>query len=344
MISARAAKRIAGIFAIALAQHAALNAATITIVPSDPPGQGLNDPTLGAARLAVFQTAANQWGKLLNSAVTIKVDAKFASIPGGCNHTSAILGQAGPSGFFASFTHAPKANVFYPVALADSLKGSSINGTTAQIDATFNADIDNGNCLDGHTWSYATTPTSPQAGKIFLLPVVFHELGHGLGFLTATDSTDGSFVPIGGGQFLPDIWDFYLFDQTQNKTWAQINPTGAANSTIVSSSISGTNLVWAGKHVNKLQKQYLTGSPPAGTNGGCMNLYAPSPLQDGSSVSHWTKAATPDLLMEPALNQTLFNSVDLTLPLFQDIGWSTNPEKVLFYDGFDANPCPHVQP
>ena len=75
-----------------------------------------------------------------------------------------------------------------------------------------------------------------------------------------------------------------------------------------------------------------------------MRMYAPNPQEPGSSVSHWTKASLRALLMQPYLNETIFNMVDLTLPAFQDIGWSTNVEDLLFYDGFDKNPCPSVQP
>jgi hypothetical protein len=54
-----------------------------------------------------------------------------------------------------------------------------------------------------------------------------------------------------------------------------------------------------------------------------MLLYAPNPLEPGSSVSHWDPIATPDLLMEPAINSDLVHRVDLTQQLFVDIGWFT---------------------
>jgi hypothetical protein len=50
-------------------------------------------------------------------------------------------------------------------------------------------------------------------------------------------------------------------------------------------------------------------------------MYAPNPFQSGSSVSHWDVSATPNLLMEPAINSDLTDNVDLTDPLFRDIGW-----------------------
>ncbi len=58
---------------------------------------------------------------------------------------------------------------------------------------------------------------------------------------------------------------------------------------------------------------------------GRMKMYAPNPFQSGSSVSHFDVSATPNLLMEPSINGNLTQSVvppiDLTFPLFQDVGW-----------------------
>ena len=54
-------------------------------------------------------------------------------------------------------------------------------------------------------------------------------------------------------------------------------------------------------------------------------LFTPNPRQPGSSVSHWDTSATPNLLMEPAINADLSTSLvppkDLTVPLLKDIGW-----------------------
>jgi len=54
-------------------------------------------------------------------------------------------------------------------------------------------------------------------------------------------------------------------------------------------------------------------------------LYSPNPYQDGSSISHWDTSATPNLLMEPAINSDLSHVVavprDLTLSQLRDIGW-----------------------
>ena len=58
---------------------------------------------------------------------------------------------------------------------------------------------------------------------------------------------------------------------------------------------------------------------------GRMKMYAPNPFAGGSSVSHYDTTASRNQLMEPAINGDLTQSVippfDLTLPLFQEIGW-----------------------
>lgn len=56
-----------------------------------------------------------------------------------------------------------------------------------------------------------------------------------------------------------------------------------------------------------------------------MLLFAPNPVQPGSSTSHWDSSAYPHLLMQPNNSSDLPHAVDLTLPLLQDIGWETAP-------------------
>lgn len=65
----------------------------------------------------------------------------------------------------------------------------------------------------------------------------------------------------------------------------------------------------------------LAGADSAGR----MLMYAPSSFQGGSSVSHYSTEARPNVLMEPAINGDLTHTVsgprDLTLELLKDIGW-----------------------
>ena len=54
-------------------------------------------------------------------------------------------------------------------------------------------------------------------------------------------------------------------------------------------------------------------------------LWTPNPVQPGSTISHWDEIATPNQLMEPAINDDLTHSVtvpqDLTFELLRDLGW-----------------------
>ena len=54
-------------------------------------------------------------------------------------------------------------------------------------------------------------------------------------------------------------------------------------------------------------------------------MYAPNPVDPGSSVSHYDTFASPNLLMEPNISGDLTHNVsppsDLTLPLLRDLGW-----------------------
>jgi hypothetical protein len=69
-------------------------------------------------------------------------------------------------------------------------------------------------------------------------------------------------------------------------------------------------------------KLYLDATRLAGTDpSGRVLLYAPNPIQRGSSISHWDSSAFPDLLMEPSISSDGTHDVDLTLPALRDIGW-----------------------
>ena len=69
-------------------------------------------------------------------------------------------------------------------------------------------------------------------------------------------------------------------------------------------------------------------------------LFSTNPIQSGSSISHWDSIASPNLLMEPNINQDLSHGVDLTLPLLRDIGWFPDLDLDGVTDALDN--CPNV--
>lgn len=464
------------LLALGLAAGSA-EAATISIVNADDPGEGFNDPTpvaplnsnpattLGAQRLAVFQRAAEQWGALLVSDVEIQVRAAFNPLT--CSGTSAVLGSAGARTVHRDFPNAPQLDTWYSQALANSLAGEDLDPAVEDINTQFNSDIDNGTCLNGTVgWYYGLDPAldPPPADRTPLLPVVFHELAHGLGFQTFTSNSTGAFF-----NGFPDIWTDFLADAPSGTTWRAM----PSNAVRAASALSDPNLVWTGPNVTADKVLYLGPTPSlivsapasiagssaaqpatfgpavvapgvsgevaaaepalacepitnpgaldgkialidrgacnfsvkvanaqaagavavivannvaaglpgmggedptvtipsygilqsvgqsiraelangavevtlgfgaelAGTNRGFVRMHAPATLAPGSSVSHFSVDASPNLLMEPSLNRDIFSDVDLTIPLFRDIGWRDTgaPGIRVFSDGFETD-------
>ena len=230
-----------------IATPRAFASATIVIQNTDAPNVGFNDPTpatpvggnngttVGQQRLIAFQFAANIWGAVLTSGPTITVRASWASL--GCTATSGALGSAGATSTFRNFPGAPFPNTLYNVALANALSNTDLNGPTAEISARFNSEIGKPGCLEASHWYYGLDSTEDPGG-IDLVVVLLHEMGHGLGFQTFTSSN--------GSQSLgfPSIYDRFLFDNTQNKTWPQMT-----NEERAASAVNTGNLVWIGQQV-----------------------------------------------------------------------------------------------
>lgn len=75
---------------------------------------------------------------------------------------------------------------------------------------------------------------------------------------------------------------------------------------------------------------YVDPTRRAGTTNGLVRLYAPRTVEPGSSGSHFDTVASPNLLMEPAITDTLRSArnLDLTPALMKDIGWQMETLKV----------------
>lgn len=263
-----------------------------------------DNPTYGAQRESVFVAAAQIWADILVSSVPIVIDAQFVGLT--CTSTSATLGSAGPtfSTYSPAATPPMQNNLWYPVALANSLLNSDLDANTADIFAQFNSNIDNNNaCLNLTNWYYGLDHT-PTGSDIDLFEVVLHEIGHGLGISSLVDAAGNK------ASGIDDTYSIFLKDKSTGVDWS----TMSASQRLTSMTDTG-DLVWNGIEVNA-----LIGSLSAGVNGGEVQMYAPSPYQSGSSVSHFDIALTPDELMEP--NYTGGASYDHTVALLKDIGWT----------------------
>lgn len=322
-----AAHSLAPAFAVllllALPAMTPAGATTITIMNANVGIVGFNDPTpvapvagnagttLGQQRLNVFMAAAAYWSNRLSSSVPITVAAQM--VPLQCSPTSALLGSAGPTDFSSDFTNAPgaRAATWYPTALANALSSADQNGTSPEIEAQFNTRLDNvPTCLGGIHWDYSIGGTAP-ANTLPFYQTVLHELAHGLGFLTVVDLTTGALAQGDTGPPQDDIFELFLEDHSTGKTWGQMT-----NSQRATSAKDTGDLHWVGPHVVAASSLLSAGRHPSGH----VQMYAPSSLQIGSSVSHWDTAVTPDELLEPFATA---NPHDLlTSHLLNDIGWT----------------------
>lgn len=307
---------------MAVVASTAVDAATFIVVNNDGPGEGFNDPaprasvggnsgtTLGAQRLIAFQRAADIWGGLISSAVTIRVGAAFDPLP--CTATSAILGSAGPNTVHRNFVGAPVPNTWYSAALANALNGSDLDPSTDDISAQFNSSIGTPGCLASSGWYYGLD-ANPPSGNIDFVTVLLHELGHGLGFLTFVDSSGAKFLGFN---------DTYMRNLERHGATPSDYPS-MTNAQRVAASTDTGNLHWVGANVRA-----ASGVLTSGKVGDHVRIYAPNPEQEGSSVSHWDTVLTPNQLMEPSYTGTLHNPV-LELPLLQDIGWTLQTSSVI---------------
>jgi hypothetical protein len=245
----RGAGAVLAATALLMGASQAQAAATIVIVNQNAAGVGFNDPapvtpvggnpgtTLGQQRLNAFQYAADLWGATISSNVTIRIGASF--VPLSCTANSAVLGAAGANEIWSDFPNAPKANTWYPSALASKLAGEDVaTPGEPHIVAQFNSRLGlAADCLPGSGFYLGLD--DQFGGQIDLVTVLLHEFAHGLGFQTFTDDATGQQI-----QGIPSIWDYYLLNNRTNKLWVQMTDAERA-----ASSITWRGLSWNGPTV-----------------------------------------------------------------------------------------------
>jgi hypothetical protein len=217
---------------------AAFAAATITIVNNDGPSEGFNDPTpvapvggnpgttLGDQRLNVFKEAAKIWGATLTSNVMISIKSQFDPLT--CTATSAVLGSAGAIDIERDRPGLPFANTWYSVALANKILGVDVDPANPDINATFNSNLGQPGCLTGT--SFYLGFDNNHGSNIDLLTVLLHEFGHGFGFQTFTSGSSGH--PFDDGSPHPSVFDRFLMDVANGKSWLQMVDSERKTSTL----------------------------------------------------------------------------------------------------------------
>ena len=304
----------------------AAHAAQIRIINQDDAGEGLNDDsprepvggnegtTLGEQRMIALEYAAEILGSRLRSAVTIQLAVDFDRQS--CSASNAMLASSGAETLIENFPGAPRNNTFYTIAQANALAGERLD-SGPDIGTTFNSTLDEGGlsevCLGGADWYYGLDNDPPE-GDLNFVSTAVHEILHGLGFATFVDLSSGAFV-----QDTPDIYSVFIRDLTARENWHEMS-----DSERMASAQNDGNVVWSGYAVTAAAPAALSeGTTPDGEGTPRVLLYAPSPVERGSSISHWDTSLRPDALMEPfnTPENDVLHGIGLSACLLRDIGW-----------------------
>ncbi|HEY0739851.1 MAG TPA: T9SS type A sorting domain-containing protein [Chryseosolibacter sp.] len=253
----------------------------------------INFPADNQAKNA-FQFAVEIWESQLSTNVPIRIRAQWGSLGSG------VLGQAIWGSAYANFDGAQHQNVYYPVALAEKITGTNMNGNDPDISAQFNSSVN---------W-YFGTDGKPPAGKMDLVMVVLHEICHGLGFTDTYSSSNGQGSV--GMDDVPFVYDLYVVNSSKQSLFSGFaSPSSAMNAQLTSNNL-------------------FYNSPLASASGTLPKIFAPSPYDAGSSIAHLDESLfsvpgdannlmTPQIAQQEAIHQP----GAITLGILNDMGWLT---------------------
>jgi hypothetical protein len=180
--------------------------------------------TVGTQRLFVFQHAANIWESVLHPTVDIQINAQFNPLGAG------VLGSAGTTAAFRDFSGAEYPNTWYFAAQAKHLAKTDLNPLQFDINAQFSSQT---------AWYHGTDGN--EGTLTDLLPVVLHEMGHGLGFANLVNENTGTL-----NQNLPDIYSQYTLDVATDKIWNEMT-----NAERAASAVNIRKVSWNGINVKR---------------------------------------------------------------------------------------------
>ncbi len=175
----------------------------------------------------------------------------------------------------------------------------------------------------------------PSGSDIGFVTVLLHEMVHGFGFASLIEPYNGT-----KNSGLNDVFSNNLYDAATGQNFNHASETDAQRADSV---VSVNGLLWTGTNVNTNAIGVLTAgfqdndSSSSFTSGDRVEMYAPCATapnysqndyvsgdclyEDGSSISHFNTAASPNELMEPQYTEGTL-SLGLALYLLQDLGWS----------------------
>lgn len=246
---------------------------------------------------AAFEYAVGIWERLIESPVPIYIQANWRT------KDQNVLGSCGPTGYEKNFEGAPHKNVYYPISVAEKIRGEELTGPDRpDMIAEFNRDIN---------WYFGTDGNTPAMMYDFV-SVVLHEIAHGLGFTGFFFALDNT----GGFSFFDwddaSSYDRLVIDSDGEQlidTTVYENPSRPLRDALTSNEL-------------------YAASPVALAEGNAFpRIYAPLSWDDGSSIYHLNSSTYPpgtiNALMTHAFGrgQAIHDPGPLTMGIMADLGW-----------------------
>lgn len=200
-----------------------------------------------------------------------------------------------------------------------SLRGGSCDGVT-DMTIVYNRRIGESGVLGGARF-YLGYNAAP-AGTLDFVGVSVHELGHGLGFASLVRRTS----PAGSKPLGRD--DMYSRQIVDNRVFPNPSFMRLTDAQRVDVMTSLNGLSWIDERAANHPGLPFTGFPG-------VLLYAPNPIQVGSSVSH-VDAFYANELMTPSLNNRGIRQLGVALPMLYAVGWDPAPV------AFPTMPAPYA--
>jgi hypothetical protein len=332
---------------------------------------GNSGTTLGQQRRNAVLEAARILSAQLRSPVPIRVKACWANLCDDpatagddslrCTASSAVLASAGPRNIFlratqmfrdddgspavAAFGNAPflpRAQTFYASAPATKLAGAAtcalVGGpcdSTYEARITFNNQIGQTTVLGGRNWWFGLSPQPQPATETDFISTALHELTHGMGF-TSFINIDDQDEPIGAKlDGYDDIFAANTVSVGDDQSVRGFTAISDAARAAALTSISG--LRWSGTEAaTSIDNVRRDEAPP----NNLVRLFAPNPVQPGSTLSHVTGTGTFAGLMQPAITGAPRN-LGIAGAMLGELGWSSAntivateslPRPSLYYD------------
>ncbi|MEJ2042112.1 MAG: tandem-95 repeat protein [Reinekea sp.] len=251
---------------------------------------------------AVMNNAAQFWADTVRSAVPITVYVGKTSKACGYVY-NAHVSTAKPAAIM-NFNNAPKANIYYPVALANSYAEQDLTPNEADIEIYFNSRLISS--VSCQSW-YLGYDANFSYTEFSLYFETMQEIAHGLGFEPLGDLFNA--VPLNG---TPDIFWTRLKSNRRDK-WLTELPQADA----VALARDSSDLVFAGNNTRRAAANIQKTATADG-----ILLFSRTYDIPQLSGMHFHEHIAPLQLMAVSVRGAI-PQTELTVAVLEDLGWKT---------------------